>query len=197
VSIDSVFSAIRSLALALLVALTGSLVTATTVGATRSDAAGLPRCRDTQIAITGTQLPGAAVSGGWVLRYRNVSSSACTLSGYPVVVGVVSATGKSEMAKRARSGALGGWEQRHPGAPKPLPIVVLRARTGVASSVVEFVAGATAQSSCPNDSRPLWFHALWVNVPGGTRPFVLKVSMVVCSHFDANPIVPGATGSAN
>ena len=68
----------------------------------------------------------------------------------------------------------------------------------MASSVVEFVAGI-GNLLCFTKRYPLWFHSLWLNVPGGTRPFALAVTsmpMIVCSYFEANPIVPGTTGTA-
>ena len=66
----------------------------------------------------------------------------------------------------------------------------------MASSVVEFVTGI-GDLLCYTKRYPLWFRYLSLNLPGGTRPFVLKLSaitMIVCSHFDAGPFVPGTTG---
>ena len=99
----------------------------------------LTRCRASQISVTESQL-GAAVSGGWLIRYRNVGSSACTLAGYPTVVALVSPTGPLRVAAHVSLGYLGGWESL-----KPLPAAVLAARSGVASSVVEYVSDGTAQ----------------------------------------------------
>ncbi len=158
-------------------------------------AAGLAHCRDSKLAITAAELPGVAVTGGWVIRYRNLSSSTCTLSGYPTVIGLVSGTGPVQAAADTTSGALGGWQPNAPGVQKPLPTVVLSARAGMASSVVEFVTGI-GNLLCPSKRYPFWFHSLWLDVPGGTLPFALAVSMIVCSYFDANQIVPGTTGSA-
>ena len=87
-------------------------------------------CRSGQITATAAPLPGAAVTAGWVIRYRNVSSSACTLSGYPTVR--VSTTGLSEVAAHSRLGALGGSS----GLRTPLLRVLLRDRKARASSVV-------------------------------------------------------------
>ena len=96
------------------------------------------------------------------------------------------------------SGVLGGWQPYSIGVQKPLPTVVVRAKGGMASSVVEFVPGI-GNLLCPSKRYPLLFHSLWLNVPAGTRPFVLNLSampMIVCSHFVTTPIVPGTTGSA-
>ena len=190
-------SPVRGLTVSLLLALAGSTTAPTdrTPG-TVADAT-FARCRDTQVAVAAFQLPGVAVSGGVLVRYRNTSPSACTLSGYPTVVGLVSRTGPSQVAVDVRAGAFGGWEPTSPVAKKPLPTVVLRGRK-VASSVVEFVTGI-GDLLCYTKRNPLWFRYLSLNLPGGTRPFVLKLSaitMIVCSHFDAGPFVPGTTGSA-
>ena len=156
----------------------------------------LTQCGSSQIAVTVAQLGGAAVTGGLVVRYRNVSPYACTLSGYPTVVGLVSPTGPTLAATDEVSGVLGGWQPNAPGVQEPLPTVVLSAKGGTASSVVEFVTGI-GDLLCPSKRYPLLFHSLWLNLPGGTRPFALSVpEVIVCSYFDANPIVPGTTGSA-
>ena len=172
-----------------------------TAVATPAVAAALARCRDSQLTVTATELAGAAVSGGAVVRYRDLGQHACTLSGYPTVVGLVSRAGPAQAAVDVVSAALGGWQPYRLGVTEPLPTVVLLANGGMASSVVEFVSTGSAQSPCPSGRLPLWFRSVWLDVPGGTRPFALDVSsmaitMIVCSHFVTTPIVPGTTGSA-
>ena len=135
------------------------------------------------------------MSGGIVVHYRNLSPYACTLSGFPTVIGLVSPAGPVQVAADVVSGGLGGWQPTAPGGQEPLPTVVLSAIGGMASSVVEFVT-RIGNLFCPSKRYPLLFHSLWLNVPGGTRPFALAVSMIVCSYFDASPIVLGTTGSA-
>ena len=97
-------------------------------------------------------------------------------------------TGPSQVAAHTPVSYLGGWEPL-----KPLPTVLMAARKGVASSVVTFLApylfADNSRPSCPRGDRRFWFRSLWVNVPGGTRPFVLDVSsMIVCAYFVATPI---------
>ena len=121
------------------------------------------------------------MSGGIVVHYRNLSPYACTLSGYPTVVGLVSPTGPVQAAADVVSGGLGGWQPSAVGVQKPLPTVVVSAKGGVASSVVEFVDGGPPILFCPSKRYPLWFHSLWLNVPGGTRPFALAVSSMSIS----------------
>src|ERR1700733_8142077 len=84
---------LRAILVCMLVLAAGAVVVMR-AGAIRAAAASGPnRCRGNQIAVVAAQLPGAAVSGGWVIRYRNSGSSACTLSGYPTVVALVGTTG--------------------------------------------------------------------------------------------------------
>ena len=188
--------AARRLSVILVLTFTGQATL--TIGVTTPTvAAGITRCRDSQLAVTVAQLGGAAVTGGFVVRYRNLSPYACTLSGYPTVIGVVSPTGPAQAATDVVSGVLGGWQTYAARAQEPLPTVVLSAKGGMASSVVEFVSTGSAQSLCFTKRYPLWFHSVWLNLPGGTRPFALSVpAVIVCSYFDTNPIVPGTTGSA-
>ena len=189
----------RRLSVILALTFTGQATIAIAV-TTAAVAAELTRCRDSQLAVTVAQLGGAAVTAGLVVRYRNLSPYACTLSGYPTVIGLVGPAGPVQAATDVVNGVLGGWQPTASGASKTLPTVVLSAKGGIASSVVESVNAGTAQSICPETGRlPLWFRFLWLDVPGGTRPFVFAVrtlTVIVCKYFDTTPIVPGTTGSA-
>jgi hypothetical protein len=82
----------RRLSVILALTFTGQATIAIAV-TTAAVAAELTRCRDSQLAITVAQLPGVAVTGGFVVHYRNLSPYACTLSGYPTVVRLISPTG--------------------------------------------------------------------------------------------------------
>lgn len=152
----------------------------------------MPKCVDSQLAVTGVAAPGGSLHAGLVIRFRNVSATACSLTGYSDVVGVNFETGKSRAAGHVRDGYLGGWMGYKDGKSKPLPLVLLRARKGEASSMVEWADGATAQQ--PGCTV---LTSLWVDTPGGLRPNALKERMLVCGYFDATPFVPGVTGSAH
>jgi hypothetical protein len=151
----------------------------------------LPKCLDAQLTVTGVGAPGGSLHAGLVIHYRNVSATACSMTGYADVVGVNFHTGTSRAAGHLRDGYLGGWMGYKNGKSKPLPLVVLGARNGEASSMVEWADGGTSQQ--PGCTV---LTSLWVNMPGGPRPFALKESMLVCGYFDSTPIVPGTTGSA-
>jgi hypothetical protein len=151
----------------------------------------VPNCGETQLAVTGVGAPGGSLHAGVVIHYRNVSATACSLTGYSNVVGINFETRKSRAARRIINGYLGGWMGHQKGKTDPLPVAVLRARDGEASSMVEWADGSTDQQ--PGCSV---LTSLWVNIPGGRRPFALKELMLVCGYFDATPIVRGVTGSA-
>ena len=153
--------------------------------------AGHVQCRDGQIGAKAVLLPGATQAVGRVIRYRDLSSSACTLSGYPTVS--ISAAGLSEIAAHGRAGMLGGLSSRR----TSLPLVLLHDKNALASSTVEFVPAATADSLCPGKKHPLVFSSISVTVPDGQNSLTLPVSTTaVCSQFPAlaTPIVPGGTG---
>ncbi len=157
-----------------------------------ANAAAVPRCIDTQLAVSVTAAPGGLGHAGMVIHYRNVSVTACSLTGYPDIVGLNFTTGTSHAAGHISNGYLGGWRGYVNGKAKPLPFVVLRARQGVASSMVQWSDCATAQQKgCTV------LTSLWVNTPNSARPFALKGWMLVHGYFDATPIVPGDTGSAD
>jgi len=156
-----------------------------------ASAVAVPNCVETQLAVTGVGAPGGSLHAGVVIHYRNVSATACSLTGYSNVVGVNFETGKSRTGKHVTNGYLGGWMGYMKGKTEPLPLAVLRARDGEASSMVEWADGGTDQQ--PGCSV---LTSLWVNVTGGSRPFSLNERMLVCGYFDVTPIVPGVTGSA-
>jgi hypothetical protein len=151
----------------------------------------MANCVDSQLSVTGVEAPGGSLHAGLVIRYRNVSATSCSLTGYSDVVGINFKIGKSLTAGHIRDGYLGGWIGYKNEKARALPLVLLRARKGEASSMVEWADGGTAQQ--PGCTV---LTSLWVNMPGGLRPIALKETMLVCGYFDANPFVPGTTGSA-
>ncbi|MGC1420565.1 MAG: hypothetical protein WA786_10670 [Acidimicrobiales bacterium] len=172
--------------------ITGLLAVVQSWSPVQAASVAMPMCADTQLTVSGVAAPGGSLHAGLVIHYKNVSATACSLTGYSSVVGINFETEKSRAAGHIRDGYLGGWMGYKDGEAKPLPLVVLRARNGAASSMVQWADGATAQQ--PGCSV---LTSLWVNVPGGSRPIALKEWMLVCGYFDGTPIVPGATGSAH
>lgn len=177
-----------SISLSLITAL-GVLLPALPMGTHQVGALGTPSCRDGQLSVSGVNGGGAAVTWSWIIRYRNVSPVRCTLSGYPTVVGLIGTVGV-RLAQHELNGYMGGWTGASSSGKQKPPTVTLRARTGVASSMIE-VTSASASGTCPH------LTSLWVKIPGGARPWVFSVRIVDCSNFSTNPFVPGSTGRAS
>ncbi len=150
-------------------------------------------CTSAQLAVTGVAAEGAAVSAGEIVRYRNVSDAACTLHGYPIVVMLGDSAHRALLARDERDGYLGGWGgYSSTSGPTPLPVVELRARGGVASSLIQWVGCSTGQQpGC------VLYHRWWVEPPGGTRPVELRGDGLLLRYPSANPVVPGARGTAS
>jgi len=184
---------VKSIARAILsVALITGLISVLPLHSPISAAVALPNCVDSQLVVTGVEVPGGSLHAGLLIRYRNASTSACSLTGYADVVGINFETGKSRAAGHIRNGYLGGWMGIENGKAKALPRVLLRARDGEASSMVEWADGGTAQQ--PGCAV---LNSLWVDLPGGSRPNAVKEWMLVCGYFDTTPFVAGVTGSAH
>ena len=155
----------------------------TSNGTPASEAAGgLPRCNATQLRVSGLEANGAAVTGGWIVRLRNVSAHACTLSGYPTVRGINLWNGAALTAAHTVNSYIGGWLSG-----KALPTVDLKAKGGVASFLIDFV-GNNNYRACP------YVTSFRVSVPHSTTVFPLKSRLQVCKYFQVHPFVPGQTG---
>ena len=70
---------------------------------------------------------------------------------------------------------------------KAIPVVALRARGGVASSLIDVVTGNDARA-CPSVT------SLRVSVPYIAAVVTLASRLQVCGYFDVHPFVPGLTG---
>lgn len=145
-------------------------------------AVGLPRCAATQLRVSGLEANGAAVSAGWIVRLRNASAHACTLSGYPSVRGINQWNGAVLTAAHTLNSYIGGWPSG-----KAIPTVDLKAKGGVASFLIDFVTNNNYRA-CP------YVTSLRVSVPHSTTVFTLKSRLQVCKYFQVHPFVPGLTG---
>jgi hypothetical protein len=166
----------------LFVSISSSLQFAGPSGA--SGASSLPRCSATHLHVWDFYAEGAAVDGGIIIRFRNVGAQACSLSGYASVQGINQWNGAVLTAAHTRDSYLGGWESN-----KPLPIVVLQSKGGVASFLVDFVGGNNIHA-CP------YLNTLRVKVPASTTVFTLtSTKLQACKYFQVHPFVPGLSGS--
>lgn len=144
----------------------------------------LPRCSATDIHVWDYPAEGAAVDGGIIIRLRNVSAHACSLSGYALVQGINQWNGAVLTAAPTRDSYLGGWEPT-----KRLPVIALRAKSGVASFLVDYITGDDIRA-CP------YLNTLRVKVPHSTTVFTLtSTKLQACKYFQVHPFVPGLSGS--
>ena len=149
-----------------------------------SGVSSLPRCSAPQLHVWDYPAEGAAVDGGIIIRLRNVGAHACSLSGYASVQGINQWNGAVLTAAHTRDSYLGGWESS-----KPLPIVVLHSKGGVASFLVDFVGGNNIRA-CP------YLNTLRVKVPASTIVFTpTSTKLQACKYFQVHPFVPCPSGS--
>ena len=167
------------------VSLDRSVTLSTTNSPVRAVVAGWPRCGAAQLRMSGVPANGAGVSGGWVVRLRNASAHACSLSGYASVRGINHWNGEVLTARQTRNSYLGGWN-----SPQPLPTVFLRPGVGTASFLVSFVTGNDYRG-CP------YVTTLRIIIPPSTVAFTLTSSLQVCKFFSVQPLVPGVTGTSH
>jgi hypothetical protein len=147
-----------------------------------------PTCLRSQlrVAFVGLQFGGLGHTAS-LIQVTNVSGKACSLTGYPRVTGVF-ASGVQRIFKDTLFGYLGGLFI-NPSSRAKLPVVTLRARPEVASSMVE----GDLRLTCPG------FTSYVVSLPhvtGGTYTFHPSLPDQYCFQPEVHPFVHGSTGSA-
>jgi len=158
----------------------------TSSGTSASEVAiGLPQCTAPQLHVLEyTPLESAADYGVIVVRLKNISAHECSLSGYPSVQGINQWNGAVFTASHTRDSYMGGWVST-----KPLPVIALRAKSGVASFLVDYITGDDIRA-CP------YLNTLRVKVPHNTTVFTLaSTKLQACKNFEVHPFVSGLTGS--
>ncbi len=157
-----------------------------------------PTCFRSQLRVVFVGHAAAAGQGASLIEVTNASGKACSLTGYPRVTGVF-ASGAQRLAKDTVHGMMGGLGTGNepvngPVSKVKLPVVTLRARHGVATSMEEGEAhGYAPHLSCPG------FTSYIVSLPhvtGGTYTFHPRWPDLYCFHPKVHPFVPGPTGSA-
>jgi Protein of unknown function (DUF4232) len=192
----------------------GFALTSFTVGpAVASNTAGLRPCTISSLKISATNGDGLHHGVEFII-FKNESHRACTLRGYPKIEAVL-LSGKAPknlegMYHSSKPGSLlrstnvemawaGGvnWSTGvYPSAAEQRafvpPIISLRAKTGTASSTLNWVDGPNS-GTCPA------FQDIRISVARGfvTRPLGLGFAEPLCYEFDVTPIVRGPTGSMN
>ncbi len=154
--------------------------TTTTTGAQTS------ACADGQIMVSAGTSGAGLGHEGQVLLFTNVSSSPCTLTGYPGVAGLDAQGAQVVQAVRTPMGYLGGLLT---GSTTP-PTVVL-APAAVASALAEGTDNPTnGATSCPT------YPSLLVTAPDLTVSVRVAAGLPGCSPIEVHPVVPGTTGQA-
>jgi hypothetical protein len=157
-----------------------------------------PTCLRSQLRVTIVGDGAAAGQGASLIQVTNASGKACSLTGYPRFVGVF-ASGAQRTAKDTVHGMMGGIGTGNEPVNGPvkkvkLPVVTLRARHGVATSVEEGGAdGYAPHPTCPG------FTSYIVSLPhvtGGTYTFHPRWPDLYCFQPEVHPFVSGFTGSA-
>jgi hypothetical protein len=162
-----------------------------------SSAAAIARCTTSQLSITATPEVGAGGNDGGVLHYRNISSRACSLNGYPTVIATDGADHRPEIAEHRSWGYLGGWQWNvlgsNPDDPTDvatkMPIVNLAPGKGGASSIFQYSENTTY--ACPKTASIL------VGLPNSKRRTRVSANLWACIGLEANPIVPGTSGTVS
>jgi len=167
----------RQLAFGALMTMAGlGLVTAAPSSATTPAS-----CTATQLAVTHTPAQGAAGHGAFVLLFRNKSTTACSIHGYPGLDALNSRGAVMAHAARTLSGAMGG------GASTVPTVVVAPGR--YASATVEWLNfNPTTSGACPFST---WVAATPANTSHTVR---FRVAVSIC-RLQVHPTLGGTSGN--
>jgi hypothetical protein len=151
-------------------------------------------CPSARVKLLGVSaISGGLGHAGLIVRASVSSSSACTMSGYPIV-GEELTSHSTVMASDVRLGYLGGWATS-----APLPRLSITSR----SRVVSF----TIQSAGCNGPRPST-SAIQITLPGSREILtarslyeagvgVIRGFGIYCGHLFVTPLVNGSSGSGS
>jgi hypothetical protein len=149
------------------------LATAVTADATT------PACGNTALSVSRSSTQGATGHGSVVLRFRNVSSSSCSLYGYPGLDALNSAGHAIAHAQRTLSGFAGGVHAEN-------TAIITPGHYG--SATVEWL------NFNPVTAGDCTFSAALATTPPNTTHTVhLPVSVSICK-LQVHPVVAGTTG---
>ncbi len=155
-------------------------------------------CRTSALMLTATGDVGAG-NASYTIVFHNASPQPCSMQGYPDVIAwieskpLVVAPGARpwpqlvEIAQSTQAGGVigsnGQLEHYRP------PVVLLRARTGVASTTIDW------GEEQPNPETKCWTAKRFiVTPPGDFSALTLDRGGLLCSRVFVTPIVPGSSG---
>ena len=149
----------------------------------------VPACSLHQLSITSSVREGAGGTDGGLIVVRNISSRACSLTGYPHVV-AMNKKGRTITASHVAHGMLGGWDWTAlPPFPKP-PTVVLSNSTQFASDWYEY------SENGPIPANYFFASRLIIGLAGSTlRVRVAGVVDADQGKMWVTPFVSGKTGT--
>lgn len=158
----------------------------------------VPVCRTSALKLTATGNVGAG-NASYTIVFHNASPQPCSMQGYPAVVAwieskpLVVAPGAGpwpqlvEIAQSTQAGGVigsnGQLEHYRP------PVVLLRARTGVASATIDW------GEEQPNPETKCWTAKKFiVTPPRDFSALTLDRGGLLCSQVFVTPIAPGSSG---
>lgn len=148
----------------------------------QAEPAGLTTCPMSQLAITLIDTGALGGQAGGLLRFTNNGTTACTLTGWPMVAGVT-ASGTATTLRHARSTMFGAWRYS-----APLPDLRLRPRASAYAVVAadDQPAGSTTRCPAP-DVR------LRVSAPGSASSVMISAWLPGARSY--LPTCPSINGS--
>jgi Protein of unknown function (DUF4232) len=154
-----------------------------------ASASSVSRCQETQIDVSIVSRGAAAGHVGDAIVVKNISSSACTVTGYPTVRLTGGASVVPSLAKKTENGYLGGFGG--PGKSTPLPVVTLRAHGGTASSLVE-----GGDVPVGNAVACVEYTKFSVTLPHLSPPYRIATKFPGCIRPQVHPLVKGSNGDS-
>ena len=151
-----------------------------------------PTCLRSQIRVALVGDGAGLGNGASLVRITNVSDKACSVTGYPTVTGIF-ASGVQRTFKDTLNGYTGGLGT-DPLSKAKLPVVTLRSRHGVATSMVESVDNGTGPN--PFCSGFTSFVVVLPRVTGANYTFHSRWPDLYCFDREVHPFVSGETGDA-
>lgn len=149
-----------------------------------------PPCSSAQLSVTEKPFPGGGYvasglgNSGVIILFKNVSSTACSLYGYPGVAGLDSSGRQVTQARRQPRGMFGGL----PFGDNTIPVV-----TPGPGQVASATVNGTDNPQGNNTSCPT-LDGLLVTPPNTYTSVRLPAAPGDCSGLDVTPVVPGDTG---
>lgn len=149
-------------------------------------------CRGADVAVSAGRLSAAQGHVGLPLLFRNTSSAACSLSGYPGVAALDVHGHQVAQARRSPRGYLGGLPAD---ARSPAVVVVPPGQT--ASALLEGTDARGGAASQGTATACAAYPALLVTPPNTSTSVRVRQPFPSCSAPDIHPVVVGESGTSS